>query len=182
MHHKKKIPIIVGGTGLYFNTITKGISKIPIIDNKTRAEVRNLFKKLGYRDFYKNLLKIDPKVKSRILPTDSQRSQRAYEVFLKTKKSVVDWVKNTESEFMNFEIKKIFLNTPRNEILKKISLRTEQMFKEQCIEEVKKFNLLRINKTLSANKLIGVREINDFLNEAISLDHCKNLIVQAQKI
>ena len=77
---------------------------------------------------------------------------------------------------MNFEIKKIFLNTPRNEILKKISLRTEQMFKEQCIEEVKKFNLLRINKTLSANKLIGVREINDFLNEAISLDHCKNLI------
>ena len=173
---KKKIPIIVGGTGLYFNTITKGISKIPIIDNKTRAEVRNLFKKLGYRDFYKNLLKIDPKVKSRILPTDSQRSQRAYEVFLKTKKSVVDWVKNTESEFMNFEIKKIFLNTPRNEILKKISLRTEQMFKEQCIEEVKKFNLLRINKTLSANKLIGVREINDFLNEAISLDHCKNLI------
>ena len=45
---KKKIPIIVGGTGLYFNTITKGISKIPDIDLKTRNKVRALFKKLGF--------------------------------------------------------------------------------------------------------------------------------------
>ena len=61
-------------------------------------------------------------------------------------------------------------------LLKKISLRTEQMFKKRCIYEVKKFNALKIKKTLSANKLIGVREINDFLNNSISLKQCKDLI------
>ena len=51
----KKLPIIVGGTGLYFNTITKGMSKIPDIDSKTRAKVRNLFNKIGYKKFYEKL-------------------------------------------------------------------------------------------------------------------------------
>ncbi|MDA9684665.1 tRNA (adenosine(37)-N6)-dimethylallyltransferase MiaA [Candidatus Pelagibacter bacterium] len=173
---KKKVPIIVGGTGLYFNIITKGISKIPDIDIKTRNKVRNLFKKLGCKKFYNQLLKLDPKIKGRILPTDSQRLQRAYEVKLETKKSLYDWFVNTKSDFSDFEIKKIFIDIPREVLLKKISLRTEQMFKKRCIYEVKKFNALKIKKTLSANKLIGVREINDFLNNSISLKQCKDLI------
>ena len=175
-HRTKKIPIIVGGTGLYFNTITKGISKIPNIDVKTRSKVRALFKKLGYKNFYEKLLDIDPKIKNRILPTDSQRTQRAYEVILKTKKSLFDWTMNTKSDFINFEIKKIFIDIPREELLKKISQRTESMFKNKCIEEVKKFNSLKLNKSLSANKLIGVQEINVYLKELISLDQCKELI------
>ena len=175
-HRTKKIPIIVGGTGLYFNIITKGISKIPNIDIKTRNKVRSLFKKLGYKNFYEKLLEIDPKVKNRILPTDSQRVQRAYEVILKTKKSLFDWIANTKSDFINFEIKKIFLDIPREELLKKISQRTESMFKNKCIEEVKKFNSLKLSKSLSANKLIGVQEINAYLKELISLDQCKELI------
>jgi tRNA dimethylallyltransferase len=175
-HKTKKIPIIVGGTGLYFNTITKGISKIPNIDIKTRNKVRSLFKKLGYKNFYEKLLDIDPKVKNRILPTDSQRTQRAYEVILKTKKSLFDWTMNTKSDFINFEIKKIFIDIPREELLKKISQRTESMFKNKCMKEVKKFNSLKLNKSLSANKLIGVQEINDHLKGSISLDQCKELI------
>ena len=175
-HRTKKIPIIVGGTGLYFNTITKGISKIPNIDVKTRSKVRALFKKLGYKNFYEKLLDIDPKVKNRILPTDSQRTQRAYEVILKTKKSLFDWIMNTKSDFINFEIKKIFIDIPREELLKKISERTESMFKNKCMEEVKKFNSLKLNKSLSANKLIGVQEINDHLKGSISLEQCKELI------
>jgi len=175
-YRKKKIPIIVGGTGLYFNTITKGISKIPNIDIKTRNKVRSLFKKLGYKNFYEKLLEIDPKVKNRILPTDSQRVQRAYEVILKTKKSLFDWTVNTKSDFINFEIKKIFLDIPREELLKQISQRTESMFKNKCIEEVKKFNSFKLSKSLSANKLIGVQEINTYLKGSIALDQCKELI------
>ena len=173
---KKKIPIVVGGTGLYFNTITKGISKIPNIDLKTRNKVRNLYKKIGYKRFYDLLLKLDPKIKGRILPTDSQRIQRAYEVKIKTKKSLFDWFTNTKSDFLDFEIKKIFIDIPREELLKKISLRTEIMIKNKCIDEVRKFNRLKIKKSLSANKLIGVQEINDFLKRSISLDRCKELI------
>ena len=175
-YKSKKVPIIVGGTGLYFNTITKGISKIPSIDIQTRKKVRNLFKKLGYKEFYKRLLILDPKVKNKILPSDSQRSQRAYEVILKTKKSLFDWIANTKSDFINFEISKIYIDIPRDELLKKIYLRTELMFKKRCVKEVKNFNSLKLKNSLSANKLIGVQEINAYLKGSSSLDQCKELI------
>ena len=173
---KKKIPIIVGGTGLYFNTITKGISKIPDIDTKTRSKVRALFNQLGYQKFYEKLLKLDPNVKNKIVPTDSHRAQRAFEVKLKTKKSLFEWIAKTESEFLDFNIKKVFIDIPRDELLQKISKRTETMFKHNCITEVRKFNKLNINRSLSANKLIGVHEINKYLKKLISLDECKELI------
>jgi len=173
---KNKVPIVVGGTGLYFNTITKGISKIPNIDTKTRNKVRKLFYKLGHKEFYNQLLKIDPKVKNKILPTDSQRIQRAYEIKLKTKKSIFDWIANTKSDFLDFNIKKIFLDIPRNELLHKISERTSKMFKNNCINEVKKFNSLKINKSLSVNKLIGVSEINKYLLNTLTLEQCKELV------
>ena len=173
---KKKTPIIVGGTGLYFNTITKGISKIPDIDIKTRNKVRFLFKKLGPKKFYNKLLKLDSKVKNRIFPEDSQRVQRAYEVKLKTKKSLFDWFSNTKSDFSNFDLKKIFIDIPRSDLLPKIVKRTEQMFKENCLDEVKRFNKLNLSKNLSANKLIGVQEINQFIKKSISLEECKELI------
>ena len=173
---KKKTPIIVGGTGLYFNTITKGISKIPEIDLKTRSKVRTLYNQLGHQRFYKKLLELDPKVINKILPTDSQRIQRAYEVKLKTKKSLFEWIAITKSEFLDFKLKKVFIDIPRDELLQKILKRTELMFKENCIAEVKKFNRLRINRSLSANKLIGVNEINQYLKGTISLEECKELI------
>ena len=94
----------------------------------------------GFKRFYDLLLKLDPKIKGRILPTDSQRAQRAYEVKLKTKKSLFDWFVNTKSDFLDFEIKKIFIDIPRNELLKKISQRTELMIKKNCINKVRKFN------------------------------------------
>ena len=173
---KKKTPIIVGGTGLYFNTITKGISKIPDIDTKTRNDVRVLFKQLGSKKFYEKLLELDPKVKGRISSKDSQRVQRAYEVILKTKKSLFDWFAKTKSDFIDFDLRKVFIDIPRTDLLQKISNRTELMFKENCLGEVEKFNKLRLNKSLSANKLIGVQEINQFIKGSISLGKCKELI------
>ncbi len=175
-YRKKKVPIIVGGTGLYFNAITRGISKIPNIDKKTRNKARNLFKKLGYKKFYSKLISVDPKVKGKILPTDSQRLQRSYEVFLKTKRSLFDWILYTKSDFTDYEIKKIYLDIPRNDLLKKISLRTKSMFKKNCVEEVKRFNSLKLRYSLSANKLIGIREINEYLKGSITLDRCEELI------
>ena len=173
---RRKIPIIVGGTGLYFNTITKGISKIPDIDTKIRNKVRNSFKKLGPKKFYEKLLVLDPKVKNRINPNDSQRIQRAYEVKLKTKKSLYDWFSKTKSDFLGFNLIKVFIDIPRADLLKKISKRTDLMFQENCLAEVKKFNKLSLNRNLSANKLIGVQEINKFLKGSIQFNECKELI------
>ena len=72
-------------------------------------KVRKLYEKLGFRKFYDQLLKLDPKVKNKILPTDSQRIQRAFEVKLKTKKSLFEWISNTKSDFYDFNIKKYLL-------------------------------------------------------------------------
>ena len=82
----------------------------------------------------------------------------------------------TKSEFLDFDLKKIFIDIPRIDLLPKISKRTELMFKKNCVIEVKKFNNLRLNKNLSANKLIGVQEINQFIKHGISLSECKELI------
>ncbi len=173
---KRKVPIIVGGTGLYFNAITKGISQIPNIKPETRKISRKLHKKLGQNKFYKKLLLIDPLSKNRILPTDTQRTIRAYEVKIDTKKSLYEWASNTKSEFINYDLKKIFLNVSRDNLLKNISNRTETMFKNGCVNEVKKFKNLKIDKSLSANKLIGVREIIDYLLGKTNLDSTKELV------
>ena len=173
---RKKIPILVGGTGLYFSAITRGISKIPKVDKKVRTQTRNLYNEIGSKNFYKKLLLMDPLIKDKILSTDTQRLLRAYEVKKATKKSLYEWALNTKSEFLKFDIKKIYIDIPRDDLLKNINKRTEKMFKNKCIDEVKNFLNLNINKSLSANKLIGVKEINEFLRGVSTIENVKNLI------
>jgi len=172
----KKIPILVGGTGLYFEAITKGMSKIPNIDFKKRDKIRELQKKTGQRKFYELLLKLDPLVKNKIEPSDTQRSIRAYEVKKFTKKSIYEWYKLTKSEFKKFQIFKIFIDVPREKLLKNISNRAEQMFRNDCVKEVKYFLDLNIDSSLPANKIIGVKEIKDLLSGALGLPQVKEAI------
>ena len=172
----KKIPILVGGTGLYFETITKGMSKIPKIDYRMRNRIRELQNKLGQKNFYKKLIELDPLAKNKIETFDVQRSIRAYEVKKFTKKSIFEWYKLTKSEFKKFQIFKIFVNTPREKLLKNISNRTKQMIKKDCVREVKFFLKLNIDPALSANKIIGVREIRDYLSGVLNLSQVKELI------
>ena len=167
---KKKVPILVGGTGLYFNAITKGISKIPQIDSKLRTNIRNLHKKIGQKRFYEKLVSIDPISKRMISATDTQRTLRAYEVRMFTKKSIYEWASNTKSDFLDFDIRKIFIDIPKYDLLRNIYLRTKSMFKKRCIEEVRNFLKLEIDKSLSANKIIGVREIEGYLTGSMSMD------------
>ena len=172
----KKIPILVGGTGLYFESITKGISKIPNINLKVRDKIRKLQKKIGQKRFYEKLLKIDPLIKNNIEPSDIQRSIRAYEIKKFTKKSIFEWYKLTKSEFKKFQIIKIFIDVPREKLLKNILSRADQMFKNNCIKEVNFFLSLNVDSSLSVNKIIGVREIKDYLSGVLNLVQAKELI------
>ena len=160
---KGKIPILVGGTGLYFKAITDGISKIPSIKFSDRNKIRRLHKKIGQAKFYEKLVKLDPISKLKISSTDTQRSLRAYEVKKYTKKSIYEWAKKTKPLFSKFEVIKFFINTPKNRLLKNIELRTNSMIKKQCINEVIKFKKRRLKKSLSPNKIIGVQEIQRYL-------------------
>ena len=173
---KGKIPIIVGGTGLYFKALTDGLVKIPNIPSKTRKEIRKLHRSIGQNKFYSKLIEIDPKAKKFISPTDSQRSMRAYEVKKFTNRSLFDISKKTKSSFRKDIFKKIFINIPKKILHKKIEKRVDEMFKEGVIEEVKIFSNIKINEELSPNKIIGIQEIKRYLNGNISIMNAKDLI------
>ena len=167
---RKKIPILVGGTGLYFKALTDGLVNIPTIPIRIRNKIRNLQSKLGQDKFYKKLLKLDPVSKNKINPTDTHRSIRAFEVKLYTKKSIHVWYNSTKSNFQKSDFYKIYVDFPRNELVERINLRAKQMIKNGAIQEVKNFNKLKIRKDKSVNKAIGISEIRQYLNNEKELE------------
>ena len=173
---KKKIPIIVGGTGLYFKALTEGLVKIPNIPIKIRNKIRQKQKKLGQKKFYKKLINFDPLIKNKIDKNDVQRSIRAYEIKYQTKKSIFDWFKKTKTFFSSNEFIKLYIDYPREELIKRINLRVNDMFKEGAIQEVKRFNRLKVKKENSSNKVIGIKEITNLLNKQCTLEQAKELI------
>jgi len=173
---RKKIPIFVGGTGLYFKALTDGLVKIPNIPIRFRNKIRALHKSLGQKDFYLKLLKLDPNSRDRINPTDAQRSIRAYEVKKFTKKSLHEWYKNTKSNFNDSDFFKIYIDYPRQDLIQRISKRTEQMIKIGAINEVKRFIKLKVRKDRSVNKAIGINEIKEHLNSKKELSDIKEKI------
>ena len=164
---RKKIPILVGGTGLYFKALIEGLVEIPIIPLSLRIKTRNLQKKIGQERFYKKLLKVDPLSINQINPSDVQRTIRAYEIKTFTKKSVVEWYKNTKSNFKKKDFYKIIIIQSRPKLIEKISIRTRQMLEIGAILEVKRFLKLKIPKEKSISKAIGIAEISDFLKKMI---------------
>ena len=173
---RKNIPILVGGTGLYFKALTDGLVKIPNIPFKFRKKIRNLQKKIDQKKFFKQLIKLDPLINEKINPTDVQRSIRAYEVKSYTNKSLVNWFKNTKSKFAEDDFIKIYIDFPRQGLLDNISTRTDQMLKQGAIEEVKKFLKLKVGKDKTSNKVIGINEIKDFLDNKSDLSEVKEKI------
>jgi len=173
-----KTPIIVGGTGLYFKALTDGLVKIPDIPNNIRTEIRTLHKKIGPKKFFIKLIKLDPLAKIFISPYDTQRSMRAYEVKKFTNKSLFEFTKETKSNFNNNIFKKLFINVPRELLNKKIEKRVEKMFNDGVVNEVKKFCKMKVNKELSSNKIIGIKEIKDYLYGKTTLIKAKELINQ----
>ena len=173
---RKKIPILVGGTGLYFKALTDGLVNIPKIPIRFRNKIRALHNTLGQKNFYKNLLKLDPISKNKINPTDAQRSIRAYEVKYFTKKSLLNWFKNTKSYFKEDEFYKIYIDYPREDLILRINKRTEFMFKIGAVKEVKRFIKLKIKKDKSVNKAIGINEIKEYLDDEKELGDIKEKI------
>ena len=106
-----------------------------------------------------------------------QRSIRAYEVKLYTNKSLIKWFESTKSKFSENDFIKIYIDFPRPELLKRISKRTDEMFKQGAIEEVKKFIKLKTKYDKTANKVIGINEIRDFIKKKSDLEETKEKII-----
>ena len=92
------------------------------------------------------------------------------------KSDIYDWFKKTKIFFSSNEFVKLYIDYPREELIKRINLRVEDMFKEGVIREVKRFNRLKVKKENSSNKVIGIKEITNLLNKQCTLEQAKELI------
>ena len=173
----KKIPILVGGTGLYFNALEKGLVKIPKIPIAFRNKIRLKQKEYGQKKFYNKLLKIDKKVKQKIDPNDIQRSIRAYEVKSFTKKSIYDWIKQTKPYFRESSFLKFYININKENLINRIEKRIKKMIRAGAIDEVKNYRKLNLHNQSSASKIIGIEEIGKFLDKNLKIEKTKELIL-----
>ena len=173
---EKKIPILVGGTGLYLKGLMQGISHIPDISEITIKNTDASFVKNGANYLFKVLLEHNKNTK--IKETDTQRLKRSYSLLMETGHSLEEWQVKPEKIFENVNYKIILLNEDRSTIYEKAKIRFSAMIDNGAIEEVENLRKEEIDPNRSIMKAIGVREISKYLDNKYSLDDCKEETVQ----
>jgi tRNA dimethylallyltransferase len=168
---RKKIPIIVGGTGQYVRAVTEGwVLPAQQPDDRMRKILQDWAEEIGGMELYNKLKLIDPDAAREIDPTNLRRTVRALEVIFLTGKRFSE-LRSKESPKYNFWI--IGLIRPRSELYERIDLRIEEMFKQGLVAETQSLidqGLSPENPNLSA---IGYREVSSYLRHQISLEDAK---------
>mgnify|MGYP001307639426 CR=1 FL=1 len=155
-----RLPIVVGGTGLYFQALTQGLAGVPNIPDNIRQKGRDRLAQLGNIKFYDELSNRDPISASRVQSSDRQRMLRAWEVMEATGKSLVDWQSyGVQSNEEITPIAKIVLLPPRPSLYVKCNLRFKKMIAEGALEEVRQLLTEGIPQSHPLMKAVGVREI-----------------------
>lgn len=172
---RKKLPILVGGSGMYINSLIKGFSYIPDIEPEVRAQVRSLQQSLDSNEFFELLKKTDPVIVNVLNAQDSQRVARAYEVFLQTGKSILYYQKSNTKLLEGFSFRAILLLPDRQFLYSMCNNRLEQMFKKGAVEEVKSLLNEKCNINALAMKSLGVKEIISYLENRISKDEAMEI-------
>ena len=179
---KNITPILVGGTGLYIESLINGIVSIPFIPEKVKKESEKMLLKIGKENFFNLVKEHDVDAMKNILPNDIQRIRRIWEVNFFTKKKFSEWKQNKNKKLINLENYKILLFLPeRNENYKRVDNRAHLMIKDGAIEEVKNLLKLNYNNSLPIMKAHGVPEIQSYLNNEISIEECISKIQQVTR-
>ncbi len=177
LHKNNKIPIVVGGTGLYIKAMTRGLFSGPSADWKLREELLALEKE--EKGFLFSYLKdLDPEAAQRTSPTDTRRIIRALEVCLKSNINISEMQKKFTRP-LPYEFIKIGLKRERKELYKLIEDRVDTMIATGLVEEVK--NLLAINPDKTPLQAIGYKEMILYLEGKITLQEAAKLIKRATK-
>jgi tRNA dimethylallyltransferase len=162
---KNKTPILVGGTMLYFKALQFGLDEMPPADKNIREKISREAEKFGWPAMHKKLKKIDPKAAKKIHENDSQRIQRALEVYELTGQPIsalqkLKKPKTPEFNFINIAIKP----KTREELHQNIAKRFKKMLKEGLVEEVRKlFDRGDLNLDLPSMHAVGYRQIWQYL-------------------
>ena len=167
---RKLLPIFVGGTGLYFKALTRGLAGVPPIPAEIRAAVRARLKAKGATSLHTELAGRDPVTAARLMPGDRARVTRALEVVLATGRSLSDWHRQGMPALVDPACAvKVFLAVERAELYRRIEARFDAMLAAGAIDEVKALAARNLDPALPAMKAHGVPWLIRYLNGEISL-------------
>lgn len=178
-HAEGRIPLLVGGTGMYIKSLVHGISQIPDIDDGIRREARDFLQENGVKALYGRLAEIDPDMAATLKENDSQRIARACEVIRQTGKSLLWWQQQEpqmlydKDQFLHF-----FLSPEREKVYMNCNRRFEKMVEAGVIDEIKELEKMQLSDELPAMRAHGVPELLAYLSGIMSLE---DAIDQAQK-
>ncbi len=165
-HGNNKIPLLVGGTMLYFSTLLRGLSKMPSADSDIRKKISGVADEQGWKFVHAQLAKIDPQAAERIHPNDPQRIQRAMEVYELTGIPISDWHADSVQDEMPFQALKLALiPEDRAQLHLLIEQRFDQMLKSGFLEEAKGlYQQELLHADLPSMRSVGYRQAWKFFS------------------
>ncbi|MEX1181102.1 MAG: tRNA (adenosine(37)-N6)-dimethylallyltransferase MiaA [Cucumibacter sp.] len=174
--------IFVGGTGLYFETLARGLSEIPPISAPILRQFHELLPSLTPLERKSLIEARDPKMAKRLDSFDPQRVARALAVLEATGRSLADWQDEAGTSLLaGWEVERIVLAPPREVIRERIATRFAAMLEEGAVEEVEALLKLGLDPNLPAMKAIGVREIGAWLRGEITREAAMRLSIDATR-
>ena len=171
-------PIIIGGTGLYFSALTKGLVDIPDIPAKIKVEANNRIKSDGFESLIEE---IDSETIKKIDKNNPMRVQRAWEVLKATGRGLLSWQNQTPKPTLSLKnCEAILLDCDASTVNKRITNRFDQMLDNGLIDEALK-NFSTWNEKNPSSKAIGAKELMAFLNDDMSMEQLKEKVVVATR-
>jgi tRNA dimethylallyltransferase len=168
---KGRVPILVGGTGLYFKTLTEGLAAVPPVPSELRAQIRARLLSDGVAPLYAELIERDPVTAARLMPLDRVRIARALEVILATGRSLSEWHQEGMAPLIDPSLAvKIFVNRERGDLVSRIDARFAGMLEAGALDEVRALAARKLDPLLPAMKAHGVPWLIRHLDGEISLD------------
>ncbi len=167
-----RLPILVGGTGLYFRALFDGLSPMPAADPALRRAIEDEAGERGWAALHAELARVDPAAAARIGPADTQRIQRALEVWRLTDRSISDWQRAAPPPpRLPARVLKLALWPPRPLLRQRIALRFDAMLAAGFVDEVRRLRAdPRLHPALPAVRAVGYRQAWDFLDGRLDAD------------
>ncbi len=173
-----RLPILCGGTGLYFWSLVHGIADIPEVPEAARAEARRLLADLGPRGLHAALAKVDRATAARLRPSDSQRVARAWEVWRATGRGLAAWQAEPAIP-APWRFAELLLEPPRAALREAIARRFAAMLAQGALDEVRALLALDLDPALPAMRAVGVAELAAHLAGEIPLAEAERRAVLA---
>ena len=179
LHERNKIPVIVGGTGLYIRSLTRGLFEGTGADEELREKLQDEEAIFGKGYLYRKLRSADPEAAEKIQPNDLRRTVRALEIIMNEQKglSIIREERTLPSEY---DFIKIGLTRERKELYTLIEERVDMMLREGLLDETRK--LLHMKPDRTALQALGYKELQRYLDGAIGLAEAVRLIKKRTKM